>query len=168
MKKKKKEKRKNVFQPSKFRNGNSYQQGKPREEPSGKRPPVECWICKENHFSSQFPRKKNKLHNIQEASNVGDVGGSVQRIYASLDRMQADHQSQMIEVVGKIANKTITILIYLGARNSYISPNLVEKCHLKKSNIHNNQEASNVGDVGGSVQRIYVALDGRQDDHQPK
>ena len=39
----------------------------------------------------------------------------------------------MIEVVGNIANKTITILIDSGARNSYISPNLIEKCHLKKS-----------------------------------
>ena len=41
----------------------------------------------------------------------------------------------MIEVPGKISNKTITILIDSGARNSYISPNLVEKCHLKKSKL---------------------------------
>ena len=41
----------------------------------------------------------------------------------------------MIEVVGKIANKAITILIDSGASNSYISPNLVEKCHLKKSKL---------------------------------
>ena len=41
----------------------------------------------------------------------------------------------MIEVAGKIANKTITILIDSGASNSYISPNLVEKCHLKKSKL---------------------------------
>ena len=46
MNKNKKEQRKKGFQPSKFRNGNSCQQGKPREEPSGKIPPVECWICK--------------------------------------------------------------------------------------------------------------------------
>ena len=41
----------------------------------------------------------------------------------------------MIEVAGDIANKTITILIDLGASNSYISTNLVEKCHLKKSKL---------------------------------
>ena len=41
----------------------------------------------------------------------------------------------MIEVAGKIANKTITILIDSGARNSCIAPNLVEKCHLKKSKL---------------------------------
>ena len=41
----------------------------------------------------------------------------------------------MIEVVGNIANKTITISIDSGARNSYVSPNLVERCHLKKSKL---------------------------------
>ena len=79
--------------------------------------------------------KKNNLHNIQEASIVGDVGGSVKRIYATLEGRKVDHQSWMIEVAGKIANKTITILIDSGASNSYISPNIVEKCHLKKSKL---------------------------------
>ena len=41
----------------------------------------------------------------------------------------------MIEVECKIANKTIAILIDYGARNSYIAPNLVEKCHLNKSKL---------------------------------
>ena len=41
----------------------------------------------------------------------------------------------MIEVAGKIANKTITILIDSRASNSYIAPNLVEKFHLKKSKL---------------------------------
>ena len=41
----------------------------------------------------------------------------------------------MIEVAGKIANKTITILFDSGASNSYISPNIVEKCHLNKSTL---------------------------------
>ena len=38
----------------------------------------------------------------------------------------------MIEVPGNIANKTITILIDSGSSNSYISPNIIEKCHLMK------------------------------------
>ena len=41
----------------------------------------------------------------------------------------------MIEVVGKIVNKTIAILIDYGARNNYIAPNLIEKFRLKKSNL---------------------------------
>ena len=135
MEKNKQEQRKKGFHPSKFRKNNSYQQRQSKEDTSGKIPLVECWICKDNHFSSQFPREKNNLHKIQEDSNVGDVGGGVQRIYATLDGRQANHQSWMIEVAGDIANKTITILIDLGARNSHISPNIVEKCHLKKSKL---------------------------------
>ena len=91
MKKNKHEQRNKDFYPSKFINGNSYQQGKPREAFSEKRPPVECCIYKENHFSSQFPRKKNNLHNIQEDSTIGDVGVSVQRIYVVLDGRKDDH-----------------------------------------------------------------------------
>ena len=41
----------------------------------------------------------------------------------------------MINVGSKIANKTIVILIDSRSRNSYIAPNLVEKCHLKKSKL---------------------------------
>ena len=52
-----------------------------------------------------------------------------------MDGRQADHQYRIIEVAGKIANKAITILIDFGASNSYIAPNLVEKCHLKKSKL---------------------------------
>ena len=80
-------------------------------------------------------RKKNKLHNIQEDSNVGDVGGSVERIYASLDGRQDDHQSWMIEIEGNIANKTLDVLIGSRTSNSYIGPNIVDKCHLKKSKL---------------------------------
>ena len=112
---------------------------------------MECLICKENHFASQCPRKKSNIHNIQEASNVGDVGGSVQSIYATLDGKQADHQSRMIEVAGNISNKTITILIDSRASNSYISPNIVEKCHLKKSKL---QTTSLVQPATGAKRKI--------------
>ena len=55
---------------------------------------------------------------------VGYFGGSVQRIYASLDGRNDNHQSRMIEVEGNIVDKMIDILIDSGARNSYIAPNL--------------------------------------------
>ena len=135
MKKNKHEQRKKGFYPSKFKNGNSYQQGKPREEPSRKIPPLERWLYKKNHFVNQVPHKKNNLHPIQEASTIGDVDGSVHRIYAGLDGRQDDRQYQMIDIGGKIANKNIAILIDSRASNSYIVPNLVEKCHLKKSKL---------------------------------
>ena len=50
MKNNKKEKRKKGFHPSNFRKNHSYQQRQSKEDTSRKIPPVECWICKENHF----------------------------------------------------------------------------------------------------------------------
>jgi hypothetical protein len=60
-----------------------------------------------------FPHRKykaNTVHNIQEATIVGDM----ERIYATLDDRQVEYQSNMIEVEGKIINDPIDILIYLG------------------------------------------------------
>jgi hypothetical protein len=41
----------------------------------------------------------------------------------------------MIEVEGKITNQPIAILIDSGASHSYIDPKLVDRFHLKKSNL---------------------------------
>jgi hypothetical protein len=57
---------------------------------------------------------------------------SMPRIYAALDNRQADYQSHMIEVEGKIDNHPIAILIDSGASHSYIDPKLVERFKLKK------------------------------------
>ena len=52
------------------------------------------------------------------------------KINAALENRQADYQTSMVEVEGKINQTPISILIDPGARLSYISPNLVEKCKL--------------------------------------
>jgi hypothetical protein len=54
------------------------------------------------------------------------------RIYAALDNRQANYQSHMIEVEGKIDNQHITILIDSEDSHSYIDPNIVERFKLKK------------------------------------
>jgi len=45
------------------------------------------------------------MDNIQEATTVEDMGRNIPRIYASLGDRQAEYQSNMIEVEGKIINK---------------------------------------------------------------
>jgi hypothetical protein len=60
------------------------------------------------------------------------VGKIMPRIYAALDNRQADYQSHMIELEGKIDNQPIVILIDFGASHSYIDPKLVERFKLKK------------------------------------
>ena len=48
-------------------------------------------------------------YNIQEAKIVGQVAREVPRIYAALEDHQADHQSNVVEVTGKIVEKYVSI-----------------------------------------------------------
>ena len=50
-------------------------------------------------------------YNIQEAEIVGQVAREVPRIYAALEDRQADHQSTVVEVAGKIVEQSVSILI---------------------------------------------------------
>ena len=61
---------------------------------------------------------------------VGDIVRTMPRINATLEDRQADYQTSMVEVEGKINQIPISILIDPEAILSYISPNLVEKCKL--------------------------------------
>jgi predicted aspartyl protease len=72
------------------------------------------------------------VHNIKKDDIVEEVDRSMQNIYAALDNGQADYQSHMIEVEGKIDNQPIAILIDSGASHSYIDPNMVDKFKLER------------------------------------
>ena len=61
---------------------------------------------------------------------VGDLARTMPRINAALENRQADYQTSMVEVEGKLNQILISILIDPGASLSYIFPNLVEKCNL--------------------------------------
>ena len=61
-------------------------------------------------------------YNIQGAEIVGQVARAVPRIYAALEDLQADHQSTIVEVAGKIVEQYVSILIDLGSTHSYITP----------------------------------------------
>jgi hypothetical protein len=137
--------RKKGFKPPFIRNrSQAYQQGKPSQgdqkmtDSLGKRPrqqPIKCWGCEGDHMYKYCPHRGDKmktLHSIKQEETIEDVGKSMPRIYAALDNRQADYQSHMIEVEGKIDNHPIAILIDSGASHSYIDPNLVEIFKLKK------------------------------------
>ena len=61
---------------------------------------------------------------------VGDLTRTMPKINAALENQQADYQTSMVEVEGKINQIPISILIDPRASLSYISPKLVEKCKL--------------------------------------
>src|SRR6267154_1004788 len=71
-------------------------------------------------------------YNLQEAETVGQVARVVPRIYAALEDCQADHQSTVVEVAGKIAKQSVSILIDPGSTHSYITPRVVDICAFKK------------------------------------
>ena len=74
----------------------------------------------------------SQVHNIQGAETVGQVERTIPRIYASLEELQADHQSIVVEVEGKIARQSISVLIDPGSTHGYITPRVVEICAFKK------------------------------------
>jgi hypothetical protein len=115
--------RKKGFKPPFVRNNSqAYQQGKLTQGEHkmtfslGKRPrkyPIKCWGCEGDHMYKDCPHKGDKMRtmkNIQEYDTVDDMGRSMPRIYATLDNIQVDYQSHMIEVEGKIDNQPIDIL----------------------------------------------------------
>ena len=61
---------------------------------------------------------------------IGDLARTMPRINAALENRQADYQTSMMEVEGKLNQTPISILIDPGAIMSYVSPSLVEKCKL--------------------------------------
>jgi len=49
-----------------------------------------------------------------------------------MDNRQADHQESIIEMDCKLCDQAVSILIDPGSKYSYINPNLVDKCGLRK------------------------------------
>jgi hypothetical protein len=101
-------------------------------------PPIQCWGFGIDHMYRYFPHRGEKVrivHNLQQVDTVEDMGKNIPRIYTTLDNKQADFQSHMIEVVGKINNQTIYILIDSGDIHIYLYPKMVEIFKLPRRNI---------------------------------
>ena len=113
------------------RNHSNYIKNNERKES------VKCWECNGSNYASVCRNQKKNIRNIhtmQEEMIVGDLERTMHRINATLENRQADYQTSMVEVEGKLNQTPIYILIDRGARLSYISPDLVEKCNLSVEN----------------------------------
>jgi hypothetical protein len=68
--------------------------------------PLRFWECGESHLRRNCPRlvvaNNTSVHNVQEASTVGDMGRSMHWINAAIDGRQANHQSLEVEIKSKI------------------------------------------------------------------
>ena len=72
------------------------------------------------------------LHNLKEAITMEDMVGETHQIYATLDNHQADHQSTIVEVGGKIVKKSISFFIDPWSTHNYVSPKVAKSCSLGK------------------------------------
>jgi hypothetical protein len=75
----------------------------------------------------QRGEKERIVHNVQQAATVEYMGTNVPRIYTALDKKQAEFQSHMIELGGKINDQPIDILIDSGSSHSYLDLKMVER-----------------------------------------
>jgi hypothetical protein len=98
--------------------------------------PLKCWECGEPHLRSNCTRliatNNITIQNLQKASKVGDIGKSLHQINATIDGRQADHQSSVVEIEGRIHDTQISFLIDPGATLSYITLDVVESNKLRK------------------------------------
>ena len=81
---------------------------------------------------------------LQEASTMNDIAKNIPIVNVSLEYQQADHQSTMLKVEGKVLNIHVSILIDSGSSLSYIASKVVEKCKLSNEK----QKKCMVGIVG--------------------
>ena len=107
---------------------------KPRElrDP---REPLQYWGCREDHMLRKFPHRNGSakhVHNIQEVETMIQVVRIVPKIYAALEDRQENHQSNVVEVEGKIIKQSFSILIESGSTHIYITPRIIEICAFKK------------------------------------
>lgn len=94
--------------------------------------PLQCLICGKVCFKRDFPQYQSggirKIYNVQDAHTVGYVGHRIPRIYAIVD----NRKTSITEMEGKLCDQTVSILIDPRSNYSYINPDLVDKCGLRK------------------------------------
>ena len=78
-----------------------------------------------------------QIYSDQEAHTVRDVGHRIPWIYVVVDNKKADHQASIIEMECKLYDQVVYIFIDPGSNYSYINPELVDKCGLKKKCMQN-------------------------------
>ena len=69
---------------------------------------------------------------MEESTTMQDMERGSPRVYVALDDHQVCHQSIVVEVEGKIAQKYLSVLIDPVSNHSYVTPKAIQICSLKK------------------------------------
>lgn len=78
-----------------------------QQDKGSDREPLQCWICVKDHRKNDCPLYQggiSQIYSAQEVQTVGDVGQSIPWIYAAFDNKQADHQTSIIDMEGKLCD----------------------------------------------------------------
>jgi hypothetical protein len=73
---------------------------------------------------------RTRAYGLVEPTTVGDLG-KAHRIHAMVNNRQAEHHSIVLETSGTITDQTLSILIDLGATESFISSAMLKRIKVK-------------------------------------
>ena len=74
--------------------------------------------------------ERTRASGSAEPTTVGDMG-KAHRIHAVVNNRQAEHQSNVLETTGTIADQTLSVLIDPGATESFISGAALKRIKVK-------------------------------------
>ena len=75
--------------------------------------------------------ERTRASGSAEPTTMGDMG-KAHRINAVMNNRQAEHQSTVLEMTGIVADQTLSILIDLGAIESFISGAVLKRIKVKE------------------------------------
>ena len=93
---------------------------------------LDLWQISSQERFAQHQGGILQIYSVEDAQTVGDVGQSIPRNYAALDKRLAYHQASIIEMDGNLYDQVVSILIDARYNYIYVNPNLVDKCALNK------------------------------------
>ena len=76
-------------------------------------------MCGEPHYQRDCPVERTRASRSAKPTTVGDMGKAHQ-IHAMVNNLQVEHQSIVLEMIGTVADQTLSILIDPGATESFI------------------------------------------------
>jgi hypothetical protein len=87
-------------------------------------------MCGEPHYQHDCPMERTKASGSAGPTKVGDMG-KAHRIHVAVNNCQAEHQSTVLETTGTVTDHTLSILIDLGAIESFISGAALKRIKVK-------------------------------------
>jgi hypothetical protein len=89
-----------------------------------------CWTCGEPHYQRDCPVERTRASGSAGPTTVGDMDKD-HRNHAVVNNCQAEHQSTVLETKGTVANQNLSIVIDLGATESFISGVALKRIKVK-------------------------------------